>query len=110
LIESGVAGENRAGGGDRRFAHGGERRGDHAIRVDVDGARPLAAHRDFELYQPDKRHPTLAGSYLAAATSFATLTGKTPIGNSYDPGIDADTLAFLQSVAWDTVKEYFGRQ
>ena len=62
-----------------------------------------------ELYQQDKRHPTLAGSYLAACTSFATLTGKSPAGNTYDAGLDTETAGFLQAVAWDTVKEYFGR-
>jgi hypothetical protein len=73
-------------------------------------AKSIKQRPELELYQPDKRHPTLAGSYLAAATSFAALTGKSPVGNSYDPGIGKETAAFLQQVAWDTVKEYFGAQ
>jgi hypothetical protein len=72
-------------------------------------AKSVSRRPELELYQTDKRHPTLAGSYLAAATSFAALTGKSPVGNSYDPGIGMDTVTFLQNVAWDTVREYFGK-
>jgi hypothetical protein len=70
-------------------------------------ARAIAKRPDLELYQPDKRHPTLVGTYLAACTSFAALTGKSPVGNTYTGGIDAPTAAFLQNVAWDTVQEYY---
>lgn len=37
-------------------------------------ARSIAAKPDLNLYQPDKRHPSLAGSYLAAATVYAALS------------------------------------
>ena len=72
-------------------------------------AKAIARRPDLELYQPDKRHPTLAGTYLAACTSIAALTGKTPVGNTYTAGLDAQTVDFLQTVAWDTVQEYFGK-
>ena len=72
-------------------------------------AKAIARRPELELYQPDKRHPTLAGTYLAACTSIAALTGKTPVGNTYTAGLDAQTVEFLQSVAWDTVQEYFGK-
>jgi len=35
--------------------------------------------------------------------------GKSPVGNDYVAGIDRDTANFLQTVAWETVREYFGR-
>jgi hypothetical protein len=72
-------------------------------------ARAIARRPDLELYQPDKRHPQRIGTYLAACTAFATLSGVSPVGNSYTAGIDADTAKFLQQVAWDTVQEYFGK-
>jgi len=72
-------------------------------------AKAISRRPELELYQLDKRHPTLAGSYLAACTGFATLTGKSVVGNTYDAGLDRETAAFLQAVAMDTVKEYFGR-
>ena len=32
----------------------------------------------------DHSHPSLLGSYLAAATVYATIYGKSPVGNAYD--------------------------
>jgi len=72
-------------------------------------AKAIGRRADLELYQPDKRHPSLAGTYLAACASYAAVYGKSPIGNGYTAGIDRDTAAFLQSVAWDTVREYSGK-
>src|SRR5512140_1245024 len=72
-------------------------------------ARAIKLRPDLELYQPDKRHPQHIGTYLAACTSYAALTGKSPVGIPYTAGIDADTARFLQQVAWDTVQEYYGK-
>ena len=72
-------------------------------------ANAIKKRADLELYQPDKRHPTLAGTYLAASTAYATLYGKSPVGNAYTAGLDAATAAFLQNVAQETVQDYFGR-
>jgi uncharacterized protein DUF4886 len=72
-------------------------------------ARARAKQPELNLYAPDKRHPSLAGTYLAACTSFAALTGRSPIGNSYHAGIDDPTAKFLQEVAWETVQEYYGK-
>jgi len=72
-------------------------------------ARAIARSPDLELYQPDKRHPSLAGTYLAACVVYATVTGKSPVGNTYTAGIDASTANFLQTTAWETVREYFGK-
>ena len=71
-------------------------------------ARAIAQRPQLELYQPDKRHPTLAGSYLAACTSYAALHGKSPEGNRYTAGLAPDLAAFLQTVAWQTVQAYSG--
>src|SRR5262249_9981932 len=72
-------------------------------------ARSLARQPELNLYAPDKRHPSLAGTYLAACVVFAALTGKSPVGNSYLAGIDAATARFLQEVAWETVQDYYGK-
>jgi len=71
-------------------------------------AKAVAKRPSLELYQPDKRHPTLAGTYLAACTSFAAIQKKSPVGNSYVGGLDPELAAFLQGVAAETVREYFG--
>ena len=70
-------------------------------------AKAIERRPDLEFYQPDKRHPQRIGTYLAACTAFAALTGASPVGNTYTAGIDKETAAFLQSVAWDTVREYY---
>lgn len=72
-------------------------------------ARSIAVRPDLDLYQPDMRHPSLAGTYLAACTVYATLFDKSPQGLAYAADLPADVAAHLQSVAWDTVKAYFKR-
>ena len=59
----------------------------------------------LELYVPDERHPSLAGTYLAACTVYASLLRKSPVGNAYTAGLPADVAAYLQQVAWETVEE-----
>jgi hypothetical protein len=71
-------------------------------------AKAMVQRPDVELYIADKRHPTLAGTYLAACVVFASITQQSPIGNSYTAGLDAGTVAHLQNVAWQTVQAYHG--
>lgn len=63
----------------------------------------LKLHMDY-----DGSHPELIGSYLAACTVYASIYGKSPVGNSYDyfGRIDKATAAFLQQVAADTVDKF----
>jgi hypothetical protein len=72
-------------------------------------ARALARQPELTLHAPDKRHPSLAGTYLASCVVFAALTGRSPVGNTYRAGIDEPTAKFLQTVAWETVQEYYGK-
>jgi hypothetical protein len=72
-------------------------------------ARALQQQPELTLYVADKRHPSLAGTYLAACTVFAALTGRSPVGNSYLAGIDEPTARLLQNVAWETVQDYYGK-
>jgi hypothetical protein len=72
-------------------------------------AKAIGKRPDLELYQPDKRHPTLAGTYLAACTTYAAIFKKSPVGNSYTAGIDPSIASFLQNTAQETVQEYFAR-
>jgi hypothetical protein len=72
-------------------------------------ARSVAQRPDLNLYAADKRHPSLLGTYLAAATIFAALQQQSPVGNTYTAGIDAETARFLQTVAWETVQDYYGK-
>jgi hypothetical protein len=42
---------------------------------------------------------------------YASLYGKSPVGNSYDyyGKVDKETAAFLQKVADETARKFFGR-
>ncbi len=70
-------------------------------------ARALEEHPNVVLHASDKRHPSLAGTYLAATTLFASLFKTSPVGLKYTAGLDEPTAKLLQTVAWETVQEYF---
>jgi hypothetical protein len=72
-------------------------------------ARAHAQRPALVLHAEDKRHPSMAGTYLAASTVYAALFRRSPEGLDYTAGLDADTVKFLQTVAWQTVQDYYGR-
>jgi hypothetical protein len=69
-------------------------------------AKAIERKPGLNLYVADKRHPSLAGTYLAAATTYGALFRKSPIGLTYTAGLDQETAALLQTTAWDTLKQY----
>ena len=71
-------------------------------------AKAISKRPDMEFYQPDKKHPTLLGTYLGACTIYSSVYKKSLIGNAYSAGIDPKIASFLQATAWETVLEYFG--
>jgi len=71
-------------------------------------ASALRRKSDLNLYVADKRHPSLAGTYLAACTVYASLFKRSPVGLKYTAGLDEQTAKVLQTVAWETVQDYFG--
>ena len=66
----------------------------------------IVLHKDF-----DGSHPSMLGTYLAAATAFASLYGQSPVGNPYNyfGEVSAEDARFLQEVADDTVTAFYGR-
>jgi hypothetical protein len=65
---------------------------------------------DLLLRTPDARHPTPAGTYLAACTFFAALHEESPEGLAYTAGLDKDDAAYLQRTAWKTVVDFDSRE
>ena len=59
----------------------------------------------------DGSHPSLAGTYLAACTAYASLYGRSPVGNAYNyfGAIEPALAQQLQQAAHDTVRKFFGR-
>jgi hypothetical protein len=72
-------------------------------------ARSVAKSPGLNLYNADKRHPTLAGSFLGAATIYAALYGKSPAGLKYRAELDETAATFLKQVAWEAVSDYYKR-
>ena len=58
---------------------------------------------DLNLYVADKRHPSVAASYLAACTTYATLIKASPVGLKYTADLDPAIAKHLQAVPWETV-------
>lgn len=81
------------------------------LEVSPVGDAFFALHNDekysfIELYNPDKTHPSLEGSYLAAACHYAVVFGKSPVNLSYKGGIeDENVVHILQQTAYEAVKE-----
>jgi len=72
-------------------------------------ANSIKLKPDLNLYVADKRHPSLAGTYLASAVTYASLFGKSPVGLKYSAGLSPEIAEHLQKVAQDTVQQYLAR-
>jgi hypothetical protein len=88
------------------YTRAGKANGAQVIPVGLAFARLVAARPEIELYVADKRHPSLAGTYLAACTTYATLFDKSPVGLAYTAGLSADVARALQTAAWEAAQAY----
>ena len=88
------------------YTTAGNENGVLVIPVGLAFAKSIALKPELELYAPDKRHPSVAGTYLSAATTYATLFNQSPVGLKYNAGLSPEVALYLQQVANDTVKEY----
>ena len=80
------------------------------VPVGLAFAEALKDIPDLELHHPDKIHPSLEGTYLAACVFYAALYGKSPAGLAYDAGLDNSLALELQRSAWRTVNRYYQEQ
>jgi hypothetical protein len=88
------------------YTAAGNANGVLVIPVGLAFAKSIALKPDLELYAPDKRHPSAAGTYLSAATTYTVLFNQSPVGLKYSASLNPELALFLQQVAYDTVKEY----
>ncbi len=91
---------------DKAYTAIGEELDAQVVPVGLAFAKVVADRSDIALTTDDTRHPTLAGTYLAACTFFAALYQQSPEGLGYVAGLDAETALYLQKVAWMTVQDY----
>jgi hypothetical protein len=73
-------------------------------------AQSAAKRPDLNLYASDKRHPSLAGTYLAACTVLASVYKTNPVGLNYSAGLSADVATHLQNVAWETAQAFHAKE
>jgi hypothetical protein len=72
-------------------------------------ANSVSKRPDISLIVADKRHPSLAGTYLAACTVLASVYKINPIGNKYTAGLSEDVVKHLQTVAWETSQQFHAK-
>ncbi|MBT8106962.1 MAG: hypothetical protein KJP17_01910 [Gammaproteobacteria bacterium] len=70
-------------------------------------AKARAGRPGLSLYQPDRRHPSPEGTYLAALTIYASIFRRAPAAGYVPSGIDAEAAEYLREIAWTTAKNYF---
>jgi hypothetical protein len=58
------------------------------------------------LYKKDIKHPSIAGTYLAACMFYAAFYQQSPVGLAYTAGLTPEQATILQQVAWTTLVEY----
>jgi hypothetical protein len=63
-------------------------------------------HPSLALYGNDDFHPTAAGSYAAALTIFAGLSGRSPLGLPAPATVDPTTAERLQQAAREALETY----
>ncbi|MDN4503800.1 hypothetical protein QX776_15420 [Alteromonadaceae bacterium BrNp21-10] len=92
------------------------------VPVGLAFAAAQQSHPDIELYSKDvqgfgaegkviyrsvEKHPSVAGTYLAACTFYASLQGKTPDGLPYTADLPAKQVKALQQIAWQTSQQFY---
>jgi hypothetical protein len=80
--------------------------------------RAVEERSDLEMCDPDGVHPGIYATYLATNVVYATVFEVSPIGLAYQPSknqhwrgsVAREEAAFLQRIAWETVKQYQAQQ
>ncbi len=78
----------------------------HATTINLYTPDLLKYEEGKAVYKKIVKHPSLAGTYLAACTVYATLTGRNPEGLAYTAGLDESDAELLQRVAWQAVQAF----
>lgn len=94
---------------DSAYSNLGRELGAVVAPVGLAFARVTKERPSIRLRTEDRRHPALAGTYLAACVFYAVLRGESPVGNQYAAGLDEEAALYLQRAAWETVQEYSSR-
>ena len=91
----------------RAFKHLGKKLDIMVIPVGLAFERAKKMNPDVVLHNEDRIHPSLEGTYLAAAVFYAALYRKSPFELDYDAGLEENTARLLRQAAWETVEDYY---
>ena len=80
------------------------------VPVGLAFARAIEEIPGLALHTADRVHPSLAGTYLAAAVFYAALYERSPENLDYAAGLPAGTARRLREIAWSSVMDYRGRR
>ena len=94
---------------DQAFSDLGRELDVRVIPVGLAFQQALASIPGLSLHTDDGLHPTLQGTYLAAAVFYAALWARSPEDLVYDAGIDPEIARQLRVIAWQAVRAYQGR-
>ncbi len=95
---------------DQAYTKAGNDNHELVIPAGLAFARVFNERKDLNLYQPDRRHPTLIGTYLAAAVIYSALYQHSPEVNSYTAGLEPEVAKYLRKTAWEVTQAYYGRK
>jgi len=71
----------------------------------------LGADSDGQLtYRKDWKHPSEAGTYLAACVFYATLHQRSPEGVIFTGNLHKETALALQKLSWHVTQQFFKRE
>ena len=92
----------------KTYFEAGERSNSIVIPVGLAYEIAYKERSDIKLHHIDGTHPSPLGTYLGAATVFASITGKSPQGLVFDyyETINEKDRIFLQEVAWEAYETW----
>jgi len=65
--------------------------------------------KNIKLITKDKKHPTLAGTYLAACVIYSALFQQSPADNGYNSSLSEETARYLRETAWQVTQDFYQR-
>ena len=95
---------------DEAYTSIGQELGAEVVPVGLAFATVTSERPDITLRIPDAKHPTVAGTYLAAFSFYSAFFNRSPEGLEYSAGLDPKTATYLQRVAWESVNDYRQRE
>ena len=95
---------------DEAYTSIGQELGAEVVPVGLAFATVTSERPDITLRIPDAKHPTVAGTYLAACSFYSAFFNRSPEGLEYSAGLDPKTATYLQRVAWESVSDYRQRE